>query len=78
MSTITLDQAIDLVMQLPLEQREMLIDIVRHRDIESRRKEIARDARDSIAAFQAGQLKPQPLPEILSSLRQSLNESDDA
>ncbi len=36
-------------MQLPLEQREMLIDIIHKRHIESRREEIARDAHKAIA-----------------------------
>jgi hypothetical protein len=75
MDTITLDQAIDTVMQLPVEQQEMLVDIIRNRHIEMRRREIARDAREAIAAFHAGKLKPQPVQEIIMELRQSLNET---
>jgi hypothetical protein len=75
MNITTLDQAIDTVMQLPLEQQEMLIDIVRSRHIENRRREIAKDAQESIAAFHAGKLKPQPVNEIITELRQSLNEA---
>ena len=74
MSLITLDQAIDAVMQLPLEQQEMLIDIVRSRHIESRRRDMAKDAQESLAAFHAGALKAQPLREIITELRQSLAE----
>ena len=74
MTTITLDQVIYSVMQLPIEQQEMLIDIVRNRHIESRRQEIAVDAQVSIAAFRLGQLKPQPLNEIIAELRQTLDE----
>jgi hypothetical protein len=73
MDTITLDQVIDTVMQLPFEQQEILLEVVRHRHIESRRKEMAGDAQASIAAFQAGQLKPQSLNEIITELRQSLS-----
>jgi hypothetical protein len=75
MNITTLDQAIDTVMQLPLEQQEMLIEIVRSRHIENRRREIAKDAQESIAAFHAGKLKPQPVNEIITELRQSLNEA---
>jgi hypothetical protein len=75
MNITTLDQAIDTVMQLPLEQQEMLIDIVRSRHIENRRREIAKDAQESITAFHAGKLKPQPVNEIITELRQSLNEA---
>lgn len=74
---ITLNQVIDTVMQLSFEQQEMLIDIIGRRHIEHRRKEIAREAQASIAAFQAGQLKPQPLNEIITELRQSLDEAGD-
>ena len=43
--TVTLDLAIDTALQLPPEQREMLIDILRNRQIEARRQEIAAEAR---------------------------------
>ncbi len=74
METMTLDQAIDAVMQLPPEQQDMLIDIVQHRRAENRRKEIARSAREAIAAYRAGELKPQSVPDIIAELRQSLDE----
>ena len=75
MNTVTLDQAIDTVMQLSFEQQEMLLDIIRHRHIENRRREIAKDARESIAAFHSGALKPQPVEEIIAELHQSLDET---
>ncbi len=71
---ISLDQAIDTVRQLPLDQQEMLLDIIRNRHIEQRREEIASDARKSIEAFQAGHLKPQPIDAIITELQQSLDE----
>jgi len=70
---VTLEQALDIVMQLPLEQREMLIDLIHKRHIESRREEIARDARVAIASFHAGQLKAQPVEEIILELRQLID-----
>lgn len=70
---MTLDQVLDNVMQLPLEQQEMLIEILRNRHIESRREEIAKDAQEAIAAFYAGKLKSQPVEEILTELRQMLH-----
>jgi len=75
MNTITLDQALDTVMQLPFEQQEMLLDIIHRRHIESRRQEIAQDAQEAIDAFHAGKLKPQPVEEIIAELRQSLDET---
>jgi hypothetical protein len=75
MNTITLDQALDTVMQLSFEQQEILLDIIHRRHIESRRKEIAQDASEAIAAFHEGKLKPQPVEEIIAELRQSLDET---
>lgn len=76
MSEITLDTALDTVMELPLEQQEMLIDIVRKRHIEHRRQEIAQDAQESLASFRAGQLKPQSATEVIVELRQALVEGE--
>ncbi|MEW5766610.1 MAG: hypothetical protein AB1797_03155 [bacterium] len=45
-----------IALQLPPEQREMLVEILRKRQIEIRREEIAADARKSIATFREGNL----------------------
>jgi hypothetical protein len=74
---VTLDQALDTVMQLLPEQREMLLEILQKRWIEERRKEIARDAREAISAFYAGKLTSQPFDEIIAELRNSLTEDDE-
>jgi hypothetical protein len=69
---INLDQALDIVMQLPREQQETLLDIVRHRHIEQRRDEIAQDAQRSIEEFQSGQYQPMAIEQVLADLRASL------
>jgi len=74
MKTITLDQAIDMAMQLPLEQREMLLQIIRRRDIELRRHEIAKDARASIAAYRAGKINAQSADRVIQELRKTLED----
>ncbi len=53
----------------------MLLDIIRSRHFENRRREIARDAQESIAAFHAGKLKPQPVNEIITELRYTLSDT---
>jgi hypothetical protein len=78
MNAVTLDQVLDIVIQLPVEQQEMLIRILRKRQIESRRRRIAQDARDSLAMFRAGKLKPQPVQQVINDLRQALSETDAA
>lgn len=69
---VTLDQVIDSAMQLPLEQQEMLLEILQSHQIEARRLEMARDAQESLAAFRAGKLKGQTAAEIIVDLRKAL------
>lgn len=71
---ITLDQALDTVSQLPLEQREMLAEILHKRQITERRQAIARDAQEAVAAFRRGDLKAQPVEQGIAELRQSLDD----
>lgn len=75
LNTVTLDQAIDTVLQLPFEQREMLVDILRNRQIEARRQEIAADARKSITAFREGKLKAQSVEDIIADLHRYLEDA---
>jgi hypothetical protein len=76
LNTVTLDQAIDTALQLPAEQQEMLVDILRSRQIEARRQEIAADALASIAAFRAGKLKAYSAEELIAELHQSLEDAE--
>ena len=69
---MTLDQALDAVNELPSEQREMLAEILRKRQIEERRNEIAASAREAIKSFQSGDLKAQSADEVIADLRASL------
>ena len=74
MTTVNLDQALDTVMQLPPNQQEMLISIIRNRQIERRREEMSADAQQSLAAFRAGQLQPQSASEIIAELSREVDE----
>jgi hypothetical protein len=71
---ITLEEAILAVNQLPFEQREMLLEIVKNQMIEARREEIAQNAQEAINAFHRGELKPQSLENIISELQATLTE----
>lgn len=77
MTAMTFEQVLDSAMELPSEQRDMLADILYRRHIADRRREIAANARSSIALFQSGELKPQSADELIAELRLSLvNETD--
>jgi hypothetical protein len=71
---VTLEEAIFTVNQLTVEQREMLLEIVKNQMLETRREEIAQDAQEAIAAFHRGELKTQPLEVIISELKATLTE----
>jgi transcriptional regulator with AAA-type ATPase domain len=65
-----LDRVLDEAMNLPLEQQEMLLQILQRRLMEQRRNEIAQDAKLSLAEFKAGKLKIQAATEAISELRE--------
>ncbi|MGB5635816.1 MAG: hypothetical protein WBM44_30240 [Waterburya sp.] len=69
---VLLDKVLDEAMALPIEQQEMLIQILQRRMIEKRRDEIAQDAASSLAEFRAGKLKAQSASEAISELRELL------
>ncbi len=71
---MTFEQVVETIRQFPAEQQEMLIDLIRGWRAETRRREIARDAQESLATFRSGQLKPQSAQEVITELRQ-LSES---
>ena len=71
----TLDQVLEIALKLPCEQQEMLIKILQNRYHESRRAEMAADAQQTLADFHAGNLRPESAENVISALRQSLNDS---
>ena len=71
----TLDQVLEIALKLPSEQQEMLIKILQNRYHESRRAEMAADAQQTLADFHAGNLRPESAGNVISALRQSLNDS---
>ncbi|WP_293063345.1 hypothetical protein [Okeania sp. SIO2B3] len=50
----TLEEALIIVNQLSIEQREMLLEIVKNQMIEASREEIAQEAKEAIASFHRG------------------------
>lgn len=72
----TLDQVLEIALQLPYEQQEMLIKILRNRHHESRRAEMAADAQQTLADFYAGKFRPQSAEDVIVALRRSLHEPE--
>ena len=65
----TIDKVLDEIMQLDFSSREMLIDIVRKRQIEERRAGIARNARKARTEFKRGKLKPLSSAKIIKRFK---------
>ena len=73
---ITFESALDAVSQLSLEQQEILIDILRKRNAEVRRKEILEECREGLAEYQSGILKSQTAEAAIMDLRSYLNDAE--
>ena len=69
---MTFEQVVETTKQFPAEQQEMLVALIRGWRIEARRREMAHDAQESLAAFHSGQLEPQSAQEVIAELGQSL------
>lgn len=74
--TITFEQVVEMVKEFPAEQQNLLADLMRGWRIDARRREIARDAQESLAAFHQGQLKPQSAAEVIHELQLFLEDSE--
>ena len=73
---ITFESALDAMSQLSIEQQEILIDILRKRNAEVRRKEIVAECREGLAEYQSGILKSQTAEAAIVDLRSYLNGSE--
>jgi hypothetical protein len=59
---------LEAVESLPVEEKEMLVDIVRHRLIESRRRILKAEIDESQKDFDAGLIKPASVDEIMGEI----------
>ena len=73
---LTLTDVLDAVEQLTDEDQEAFANIIRQRQIERRRDEIARDAQESMVAYRAGLLPSYTAEEAIAELNRYL-ESDE-
>jgi U3 small nucleolar ribonucleoprotein component len=74
---VTLTDVLDAVEQLTDEDQESLADIIRQRQIERRRDEIARDAQESMAAYRAGLLPSYTVEEAIAELQVIMESSEE-
>ncbi|MEI6328360.1 MAG: hypothetical protein WCP16_03955 [Pseudanabaena sp. ELA645] len=75
---ITFESALDAVSQLSIDQQEMLIDILKKRNAEVRRRQILEECREGLAEYRSGVLTAQTGEEAIADLRSYLDSSEDA
>ena len=68
--TITFNQILELVENLSIEEQKDLINIIRNRQIETRRNEIAENIRKSTQEYQKGQVFRGNIDEVIAELNQ--------
>ncbi len=73
---ITFENALDVMSQLSIEQQEILIDILRKRNAEARRKEILAECREGLAEYRSGILESQTAEAAIMDLRSYLNDAE--
>lgn len=64
----TLDETLDSIMQLDSLSREMLLEILQRRQIEERRKEIARNGKQARTDYKSGKIIAATASDIISTL----------
>ena len=70
---ISFNKVLDIVMGLPPGDRDILLEILRNRRVEERRKEIANEVRESVELYKSGKILPQSADEVIQELN-SLSE----
>jgi len=65
---MSFEQILDITMELPLSEREYLVDILSKRIIEDKRKELASFYKDVKEQFDKGEIKPMPFDSIIDEL----------
>ncbi len=70
---LTFEQILDQVSELPVEQQELLIDILKHRTSYERRKALATSSQAALEEFKIGNLKPLTATEAIAELKDFLD-----
>lgn len=64
----TIDSALQDIMQLDYNSREMLLEILQKRQIEARRNDIAKSAKQSLKDYHSGKTVPVTADEVINKL----------
>lgn len=67
---ISFQQLLDYVEQLPIDQQESLIDIIRRRIIELRRDELSMSIREARTEYEKGKIKTGSVDDLAKDLEE--------
>ena len=65
---VTINQTLDAIMQLDVSSREMLLEILQKRQIDERRRAIARNGKQARVAYKSGKILPATAENVIRSL----------
>ena len=68
MEAITFQRALEIIESLPEDQRESLIEIVKHRLIEERRNRLARSIKEARQDYRQGKVKRGSVDDLIRDL----------
>lgn len=68
MGNITFQKALEIIESLPEEQRESLVDIVKHRLIEERRDRLAKSIKKARDEYKRGEIKKGSVDDLMDEL----------
>ncbi|MBS1530834.1 MAG: hypothetical protein JSU01_11035 [Bacteroidetes bacterium] len=66
---VTIDSTLDEIMQLDFASREILLEILQKRQMEARRNEMAKNAKQSLKDYHAGKATPLTADEAIRKLK---------
>ncbi len=67
-------ELIETVEALPLDDREILVEIINKRIIEQRREELEDDMEESLEAYQKGEVRVGTVDDLLRDLKEDLRD----
>ncbi|MDB5003080.1 MAG: hypothetical protein JWQ34_1305 [Mucilaginibacter sp.] len=65
---VTIDSTLEEIMQLDFNSREMLLEILQKRQIEARRNQIAKTAKQTLKDYHSGKIQPQSAEDVIKKL----------
>ena len=65
---VTINSTLEDIMQLDYASREMLLEILQKRQIEARRSEIAKAAKQTLKEYKSGDIAPLDASEVVKKL----------